>query len=174
MRSINWTVRPRAIVCLCLAALAAPSAPPSAGSSSLPDDRKSHPSCRHCGMDRSRFAHSRMLLTYSDGMIVGVCSIHCAALDMAVHLSKPIDTIQVADYQTQQLVDAEAARWVLGGRRPGVMTHRAKWAFANSESANGFLQEYGGEAADFPVTLKAAYQDMYDFVMSRRKRSKAP
>jgi len=30
-----------------------------------PDD------CKHCGMDRTKFAHSRMVVTYSDGNSTG-------------------------------------------------------------------------------------------------------
>lgn len=170
MRRINWTARRRVVLLGCLAAL-------SVGLSSFggrpappPDDRLAHPACRHCGMDRNRFAHSRVLITYADGGVSGVCSLHCAALDLALHLGMAFRQIQVADYHTRELVDAENAHWILGGRVSGVMTHRAKWAFATQESAEQFIRKDGGELTDFAGALKAAYQDMYVFVLSRAKR----
>ena len=43
------------------------------------EDVKMAPSCKYCGMDRTKFAHTRMLVTYDDGTKVGTCSIHCLA-----------------------------------------------------------------------------------------------
>ena len=39
------------------------------------DDVQKEPSCRYCGMDRAKFAHTRMLVTYDDGTVLGTCSI---------------------------------------------------------------------------------------------------
>ena len=33
-------------------------------------DQVKHPSCPYCGMDRTKFAHSRVLITYDDGTTV--------------------------------------------------------------------------------------------------------
>jgi copper chaperone NosL len=52
------------------------------------DDVKAMPSCIHCGMDREKFAASRMVIDYDDGKSVGLCSIHCAAVDLAVTLDR--------------------------------------------------------------------------------------
>ena len=84
--------------------------------------------CMHCGMDRQQFAHCRMLLLYDDGSSQGTCSIHCAAVDLAVNIDRTPRSIKVGDYNTKKLVDAESAFWVLGGSKQGVMTRRAKWA----------------------------------------------
>ncbi len=122
-------------------------------------------------MDRSRFAHSRLLITYTDGSVAAVCSLHCAALDMALNLSKPFRRIEVGDYRTRELIDAETAIWVLGGQQPGVMTRRPKWAFGSQASADDFIREHGGRIAPFSSALKAAYEDMYDFVMLRKQQA---
>ena len=37
------------------------------GAVSAQDDIKKHPSCKFCGMDREKFAHSRMLIEYDTG-----------------------------------------------------------------------------------------------------------
>jgi nitrous oxide reductase accessory protein NosL len=130
-----------------------------------------HPNCKYCGMDRKMFAHSRMLLVYDDGSELGSCSLHCVAVDLALNIDKAPKTIQVADFNTQNLIDAEKAVWVLGGEKPGVMSKRAKWAFENQTDAEAFIKANGGNLADFEAAIKAAYEDMYtDTKMIRERR----
>lgn len=134
-------------------------------------DLARHASCEYCGMKRQMFAHSRMLIEYSDGGSVGLCSLHCAAIDLANQLDKMPTAIKVGDFNTKELIDAEAATWVLGGGVKGVMTGRAKWAFADKAAAEKFTAENGGELVDFEAAVNAAYQDMYqDTRMIRMKR----
>ncbi len=134
-------------------------------------DVEKHATCQHCGMDREKFGHSRMLLEYEGGKTVGTCSLHCAALDLALAIDGAPARIRVADFRTKQLVDADTAAWVLGGAKPGVMTKRAKWAFADRASADAFVKEHGGKVATFDEALQAAYEDMYgDVKMIREKR----
>ncbi|MCF8062946.1 MAG: nitrous oxide reductase accessory protein NosL [Deltaproteobacteria bacterium] len=129
--------------------------------------------CPYCGMDRQKFAHSRIWVEYDDGTTLGTCSIHCAAVDMAVHIDRVPVKIWVGDYETQKLIDAEEAAWVIGGDRMGVMTHRAKWAFSGEEAARAFVKAHGGEPSDFDGVLKATFEDMYqDLKMIREKRKK--
>ncbi len=135
------------------------------------EDIEKHLSCPHCGMDRANFAHSRMYIEYDDGSSVGTCSLHCAALDLAINIGKSPKTIQAGDYNTKDLIDAEKAYWVLGGSKMGVMTKRAKWAFAKKEDAEKFIKENGGELITFEDAIMAAYEDMYqDTKMIRKKR----
>ena len=117
-------------------------------------------SCKHCGMDRTKFAHSRMLVTYTDGS-TGTCSINCVAVDMK-ESKKEIKSFQVADYNTKKLTDAKTATWVIGGSKKGVMTPVAKWAFAEKKDAELFIQKNGGTLATFGDALKAAEQGVAD------------
>lgn len=134
-------------------------------------DAKDSPSCRYCGMDRVKFASSRMLIEYDDGSRVATCSLHCMAVELANQLDKTPAAIKVADANTQALVDAEKAVWVLGGSKPGVMTKRAKWAFADRAAADAFVKESGGTIVSFEDAVKAAYEDLYlDNKMIREKR----
>lgn len=134
-------------------------------------DLEKHATCHYCGMDRAKFGHSRMLLEYESGKAVGACSLHCAALDLALAVDGVPTRIRVADFGTKQLVDAETAVWVIGGAKPGVMTKRAKWAFADRTAADAFVKENGGKVASFDEALQAAYEDMYgDVKMIREKR----
>jgi len=135
------------------------------------EDVQKHSSCKYCGMNRQQFAHSRIFIEYDDATTVGTCSIHCAAVDLAINIDKTPKAIQVGDYNSKALIDAEKASWVIGGSRMGVMTKRAKWAFDKKEDAEKFIKENGGETATFDVAMKAAYEDMYaDTKMIRERR----
>jgi nitrous oxide reductase accessory protein NosL len=79
---------------------------------------------------------------------------------------------QVGDYNTKMLVDAEKAFWVIGGNKPGVMTKRAKWAFAKKEDAEKFISENGGSLGSFEQAFKVSFEDMYNdtkMIQERRK-----
>ncbi|MBW4056294.1 MAG: NosL family protein [Proteobacteria bacterium] len=112
--------------------------------------------CAHCGMDREKFAYSRMLITYADGSSVGVCSLHCAVTEMKDQKNKVVKMIEVADLNTKKLVDAKKATWVLGGEKKGVMTRVPKWAFAKKADAVAFIAKYGGKLATYKEALDMA------------------
>jgi len=135
------------------------------------EDIKKYSSCKYCGMDREKFAHSRVLIEYDDGSIVAACSIHCAAVDLASNIDKTPKAILLGDYDTKNLIDAEKAFWVMGGKKMGVMTRKAKWAFEKKADAEKFITENGGALTAFDDVMKAAYEDMYlDTKMIREKR----
>ena len=135
------------------------------------EDIKQSPGCKYCGMDRQKFDFSRMLIEYEDGTSIGVCSLHCAAVELATNIDKTPKAIMVADFGTKGLIDAEKASWVLGGSKPGVMSKRGKWAFEKKENAEAFVKTNGGALASFDDVIKAAYNDMYeDTKMIREKR----
>jgi nitrous oxide reductase accessory protein NosL len=114
-------------------------------------------SCPHCGMNRTVFAHSRMLVTYEDSAVVGTCSLHCAATELGMSKGKPVKTVLVADYANKQkLVEAKTATWVLGGSQKGVMTKEPKWAFEKKQEAEMFIQMNGGKLATYAEVLELA------------------
>ena len=94
----------------------------SAGFCLAQDDVAKQASCKYCGMDRKTFAHSRMLVTYEDGSSMGTCSLHCTAIELALNIDKTPKSIEVGDFKTKKLIDAEKASWVIGGSKTGVMT----------------------------------------------------
>jgi copper chaperone NosL len=135
------------------------------------EDIQKHPSCKYCGMDREKFGHSRMLVEYEDGTSLGTCSLHCMAVELAIHIDKTPKAVLVGDYNSKTLTDAEKALWIIGGSKMGVMTKRAKWAFGKKEDAEKFKVENGGDLASFEQAVKAAYEDMYaDTKMIRERR----
>ena len=129
-------------------------------------------SCIHCGMMKAKFGHSWVIIEHEDGTVEGVCSVHCAAVDMALHIDQPVKKITVGDYDTKKQIDADRAFWVIGGDKMGVMTARAKWAFETKESADNFMKAHGGRPATFDEVMKAAFEDMYEDVLMIQKKRK--
>jgi len=137
------------------------------------DDIAKHPKCLSCGMDRAKFAHSRVYTEYNDGSTIGTCSVRCAAaVDVSLFKAKSPVVTRVGDYQTKQLIDAEKAVWVIGGDKKGVMTKRAKWAFEKKEDARQFIDTHGGIVTTYDMAMKAAYADMYEDMKIKRENRK--
>ncbi len=135
------------------------------------NDITEFPSCKHCGMNREMFSKTRMLIDYEDGSQSAFCSLHCASLDLALHIDKPVKHLQVADHVSGLLISAYDAVWVIGSDIKGVMTKRSKVAVSGREDALKIQKEYGGEITDFERAVRAAYEDMYDDTrMIREKR----
>jgi copper chaperone NosL len=128
-------------------------------------------SCQYCGMKKAMYGHSWMIIEHEDNSVSGFCSVHCAAIDMALHIDNPPKKITVGDYNSKKQIDAENAFWVIGGDKMGVMTKRAKWAFADKEAAENFIKLHGGQLATFEEVMKATFGDMYeDTLMIQKKR----
>jgi copper chaperone NosL len=144
----------------------------SAVSSAVAEAPEGQASCKLCGMDREKLAHSRMLIEYDDGTAVGTCSMHCLAVELVNTIGKTPKAIKVGDYSGKKLIDAESAVWVIGGDKPGVMSSRAKWAFEKKADAEAFIAANSGTLATFEDAIKAAYEDLYkDNRMIRERRS---
>ena len=127
-------------------------------------------SCKYCGMDRNKLTHSRMLLTYEDGTEVRTCSLHCAALDLMLNIGRAPTKVMVGDFDTKAMIDAEKAFWVVDGGKQGVMSNRAKWAFADRQGAEAYVAANGGTIGTFEQALKAAFEDMYEDTYATRER----
>ena len=105
------------------------------------------------------YGYSRMLIRYEDGTSTGVCSIHCAVTAMNEHKDTRIGSILVADRESRELILADKAFWVTGGRKRGVMTGNPKWAFATSAAAAAFIAANGGQQSSWNEVLAAARED---------------
>ena len=127
-------------------------------------------SCVHCGMDRTKFGHSRMIVSYTDGSSAGTCSLNCVVTDMSKNKGKTVKSFQVADYNTKKLTDAKTAAWVIGGSKKGVMTKVAKWAFADQKDADAFIKANGGKPATFDEALKAAEAEHAEKALNKKSQ----
>lgn len=126
--------------------------------------------CVYCGMSRAKYGHSWVIINHENGSASGVCSIHCAAIDMALHSEMPVSKITVGDYDTKTQIDADKAYWVIGGEKLGVMTARAKWAFQTKKAADNFMKDHGGRPATFEEVMRAAFEDMYEDTLILQKK----
>lgn len=123
------------------------------------DDIAAQRSCSHCGMDRKAYGYSRMVVSYDDGTSVGVCSLHCAVIELKTTGERKVKTLLTADRDTRTMIDATKAVWVIGGRKKGVMTQRPKWAFATQAGAEAFIADHGGTLTDWQTAFTAAKED---------------
>jgi nitrous oxide reductase accessory protein NosL len=113
-------------------------------------------------MNRTDFARSRMLIAYTDGSTVGLCSLHCAAAELQQTGGGQVRSLMVSDYSTKKMVEAGTAVWVVGGEKKGVMTSVAKWAFAGVADAQGFMKEHGGIVNSFDKAMDSAIREVID------------
>ena len=140
------------------------------------NDLAKYPKCPYCGMGRKQYHHSRHLVHYQDDLADATCSLHCAAISLALNLDRGPRAIYAADFgaktDPKPLVNVDGATYLIGSKLPGVMTAQSKVAFASQAAAEAAKAEQGGELGDFDATLKAAYQSMAgDTLMIRKKRA---
>ena len=140
------------------------------------NDLVKYPKCPYCGMDRTQYHHRRHLVHYQDDLVDGTCSLHCAALSLALNLDRGPKAIYAADFgakaDPKPLINVDQAIYLIGSKVPGVMTGQSKLAFATQAAAEAARAEHGGELGNFDAALKAAYLSMAgDTVMIRKKRA---
>lgn len=129
--------------------------------------------CPYCGMDRKQYHYSRHLIHYSDDLVDGTCSIHCAAISLSLNLDRVPKAIYAPDNgsgaEIKPLTNAETAFYVIGGDHKPVMSKMPKTAFASkvaAEAAKGT-----GEIVDFDRALMLSYMSMAeDTKMIRMRR----
>ncbi len=131
-----------------------------------------YPKCPYCGMDRRQYHFSRHLIHYSDDLVDGTCSIHCAAISLALNLDRMPKAIYAPDNGSgdalKPLTNAETAFYVIGGDHKPVMSKTAKTSFASkvaAEAAKG-----SGEVVDFDRALTLSYMGMADDTRMIRMR----
>lgn len=148
---------PRLLLALALASplLPAPPQPAPAGPVEAPG------ACERCGMDRTRFARSRMLVAFAGSAPVGTCSLQCAAAEVKAGQGREVQRLAVADRSDPAtLLEARTAFWVIGGSERGVMTAVPKWAFATRAGAAAYIKKHGGRHAAFDEALALAARDL--------------
>lgn len=141
----------------------------------LENELKKYPKCPYCGMDRAQFHHARHLVHYADDLVDGTCSIHCLSISLAINLDREPKAIYAPDNASAEavkpLVNVDKAAYLIGGKLPGVMTHRSKVSYGNKEAALAAKEQHGGEIGDFAGALTASYADLAkDTLMIRKKR----
>ncbi len=141
----------------------------------LENELEKYPACPYCGMDRTKWQHSRHLVHYDDGLVDGTCSIHCMAISLSLNLDRGPKAIYAADFGSNEaikpLVNVDEAHYLMGSKLKGTMTAHSKMAFASEAAAKQAMAEQGGELVNFDTALSDAYLGMAkDTMMIRKKR----
>jgi hypothetical protein len=79
---------------------------------------------------------------------------------MKQNKDRQVKSLMVADYATNELLDAGTATWVVGGKKNGGMNTQPKWAFSGKEDAEQFVKENGGKVTPFDQVMKAAEEEV--------------
>ena len=113
-------------------------------------------SCRVCGMYIDQYQKSAAELVFKDGKKEYTCGVACMLreVDDAGGISA-FQSVKVHDWVSGELVDAQAATYVLGSNViPDMVPNYI--AFAKREEAEAFVAKEGGEVIDFNI----AYDDI--------------
>ncbi|TAN46083.1 MAG: twin-arginine translocation pathway signal protein [Rhodospirillales bacterium] len=139
----------------------------------LQNELEKYAKCPYCGMDRKDYHFSRHLIHYSDDLVDGTCSIHCAAISLSLNLDRSPKAIYAPDNSAaddiKPLVEVEKLTYVIGGGLKPVMSKVAKTSFSSKEWAAAIVAKEGGETADFNKALTLAYANMAEDTMQIRK-----
>jgi nitrous oxide reductase accessory protein NosL len=142
----------------------------------LENELEKYTACPYCGMNRTKWNHSRHLVHYDDGLADGTCSVHCLAISLSLNLDRGPKSIYAADFGSdaaiKPLIEVDKASYLIGSKLKATMAGKSKMAFASKESATAAQAEHGGELGSFNDALRAAYLGMAeDTVMIRNRRA---
>ena len=141
----------------------------------LQDELNKYPKCPYCGMDRTKWHHSRHLVQYDDNLVDGTCSIHCLAISLSLNIDRGPKAIYAADFGSDEkirpLVEVDKASYLIGSKLKGTMSKNSKMAFASADAAKASRVENGGELGMFDDALRETYLGMAnDTLMIRMRR----
>lgn len=140
----------------------------------LQDELGKYPKCPYCGMDRTKWHHSRHLVQYDDNLVDGTCSIHCLAISLSLNIDRGPKAIYAADFgsdaKIKPLVEVDKATYLVGSKLRGTMSMTSKMAFTSADAAKAAQAAQGGELGNFDLALEKAYLGMAKDTMGIRKR----
>ncbi|NEW60691.1 hypothetical protein GSY74_05290 [Sulfurovum sp. bin170] len=128
--------------------------------------------CPVCGMNLKMFYKTSHTSKLPNGADRQYCSIRCLVVDMQEYKIDLVD-IKVVDVNSQKLIDANKAFYIIGSDVKGTMTKISKLAFATKDEAEKFAKEHGGEVSDFATAMKKAEESLKgDIAMVNMKKQK--
>lgn len=141
----------------------------------LENEFEKYPRCPYCGMMRERFSFSRHLIVYDNDTVDGTCSIHCASISLALNMDAGPKVIYAGDAgaegDVKPLVDASQMTYVFNPDKPGTMSMRSKFAYADPAKAEAAAAEgQNTQMLGFDDALRLAYAEMAENTIRIRKR----
>ena len=103
--------------------------------------------CPVCGMTLPAFYKTNHAAEH-EGHNKQYCSIHCVVEDKEIN-GKALSDVKVVDNKTLKFIDAKKAFYVVGSSKPGTMSMKSKYGFANEVDAKAFAKANGGEIKSF-------------------------
>lgn len=144
----------------------------SAAEPTLTQEGKEKKWCPICGMNLKMFYKTSHASKHRDGKHRQYCSIRCLAVDHKEH-NISLDTVQVVDVNSEKLIDANKAFYVINSKIKGTMTKVSKLAFATQKEAEAFAKANGGEVTDFKTVFEKANESLKtDIAMVNTKKQK--
>ena len=112
--------------------------------------------CARCGMDLVKYYKTNHAAIYK-GKQYQYCSIHCLEehLGKGVTLKNP----EVVDVASLKFISVANAKYVVGSKKRGTMSHVSKYAFSSLDDAKKFQVKYGGEIMSFSGARAKAQED---------------
>lgn len=134
--------------------------------------------CPNCGMHLPKYYKTSHAVIFKDGSARQFCSIHCLVDESEMGFLRDkqdkIAQILVADVDTQQMVDAKKAFYVVGSKIKGTMSGNSKYAFATKAGAEAFMAQNGGTITSFDKAYEIALKDFTnDMKMLKAKRDES-
>jgi len=125
--------------------------------------------CPVCAMKLKMYYKTNHAVALKDGLKKQYCSIRCLAFDWEA-IENRVKTIYVVDAQTEELIEAKNAFYVLGSKAPGTMSTVSKYAFAKKSNADTFIQNFGGTLVGFEDAFNAARKSLENDVATVRRK----
>lgn len=128
--------------------------------------------CPVCGMSIKKFYKTSHTSKLANGENRQYCSMRCLAVDMKKNKIN-LNTVKVVDVQTDKLINAKSAIYVVDSDIRGTMTRVSKLAFSDDDYADDFNMNNGGYIVDFKTAFKMANDSLNsDIVMVSKKKQK--
>lgn len=128
--------------------------------------------CPVCGMNIKMFYKTSHTAKLHNQTPRQYCSMRCLAADMQEY---GIDTnyVKVVDAQSEKLIDATMAFYVVGSKVQGTMSKVSKLAFKNEVDAQSFAKKNSGKVVGFKTALSIAQKSLKsDIAMIKTKKEK--
>ena len=109
-------------------------------------------SCPICNMKIKKFYKTSHAVVYKDKKKEHFCSMHCLKENMKKH--KDIKKIYAVDANSNKLINAKTATYVVGSDVPSTMGNKSRVAFSSKEEAKKFQKRHGGKVATFSTAKK--------------------